>query len=79
MIIEYKVVLTPYKPFIPNAKLGRVRHIDLPKFIKDKKTWVNVKNKDINYWDWMILSSLFHDKIDDHYDRVSNYNKLTNR
>ena len=79
MIIECKVVLTPYKPFIPNAKLGGAGHIDLPKFIKDKKACVNVKNNDINCWDWMILSSLFHDKIDDHYDRVFNYNKLTNR
>ena len=38
-----------------------------------------MKNKDINCYNWVILSLLFHDKIDDHYDTVSNYNKLTNR
>ena len=43
-------------------------YIVLPKYIKDKKTCINVKNKDDNCFRWALSSARF--PVDNHTDRT---------
>jgi len=54
-----------------NSSMAGSSYIDLPKFIKDKKAIINVKNDEQYCLIWAVLSALYPAK--DHSDRISKY------
>ena len=62
---------------IKNTNMQGSSYIELPKYIRDKKAVINVKNKDDYCFVWSILSALYPAAI--HTDRVSNYKPYFNK
>jgi hypothetical protein len=54
---------TEYKP------LGGSSYVDLPKFIKDKKAVINIKNTDQECFKWSVTRAL--NKADTHPERIT--------
>ena len=53
-------------------------YIDLPKFLKDKKAIINVKNQDDEFLKWALLSALHPVEHGSHPDRLSKYKPYEN-
>ena len=53
-------------------------YIDLPKKIKNKRSCINVNNKDNMCFKWAILSALRHKDIYEHSDCVTKYHQYEN-
>lgn len=56
------------------SPLNGSQYLALPKWIKDKKAVVNVKNNNAECFKWAILSAVHHEEVDPkHTDRVNKY------
>jgi hypothetical protein len=62
-----RININKYKPLSGNS------YVELPKWIKDKKACVNVKNNDNKCFMYSVISCLHQAK--EHVDRLNHYNK----
>jgi len=65
---KIEVFFSRYKPLKGSS------YIDLPKFIKDKKACINIKNKDNKCFEYVLSAGLMENLPPTHTDRVNNYN-----
>jgi hypothetical protein len=66
-IIYLRININKYTPLSGNS------YVELPKWIKDKKACVNVKNNDNKCFMYSVISCLRQAK--EHVDRLNHYNK----
>ena len=66
-VVGMSINISKYQP----SRGGSYMYIKLPKYISDKKAWVNVKNKDDNCLRWALCSFVF--QVIKNVDRTSSY------
>ena len=64
-VMGMRITISKYQPLRGGS------YIILPKYIYDKKTCINAKNKDDNCLRWVLRSARF--PADNHTDRISSY------
>lgn len=69
-IINLQIITIKYKPFRGSS------YIDLPEWIKNTQSCINVKNTDNQCFKWSVLSSLYPTK---NGERVSKYKQYENK
>ena len=53
--------------------------IELPKWLKSKKTVINPQNKDEEFFKWAVIAALHHEEIKKDYQRISKLRPYENQ
>ena len=61
------------------ALTGGSSYIELPKWIKSKKTVINPQNKDKECFKWVVIAALHHEEIKKNHQRISRLRPYENQ